>query len=215
MRCFSMNVGTLYPSKKLAPWLLLGVFAFICFASQREKSVTVDEFCHFPSGIYNIISLDWRMNRESPPLIKCILALTSIITKPNLNVKAFQRDPNPWSFGYDFMFRNPEKYQYIFGVGRCAVILLGCLAGLLLYKFAKDVYGHREGLFALFLYVFNPNVIAHSRLTTIDIGATCMILLSIYCFWRFLKYRDARSAIIAGIATISPASVVVKASLRH
>ena len=172
----------------------------MCFISQRGKSITVDEFCHLPSGIYNLVSLDWRMNRESPPLIKCVPALTSIITKPNLNIKGFQLDPNPWSFGYDFMFRNFEKYQHIFSLGRYVVILLGCLAGLFLYKFAKEVYGHRGGIFALFLYVFNPNIIAHSRLATIDIGATCMIFLSIYCFWRFLKHRDARSAIIAGIA---------------
>ena len=52
----------------------------------------------------------------------------------------------------------------------------------------------------MFLYVFNPNIIAHSRLTTIDIGATCMIFLSIYCFWKFLKQPDARAAIVAGIA---------------
>lgn len=140
------------------------------------------------------------MNHESPPLIKCIPALTSIITKPNINVKAFQSDPNPWSFGYDFMFRNSGKYQHIFSLGRYVVILLGCFGGLLLYKFANEIYGHSGGLFALFLYVFNPNIIAHARLTTIDIGATCMVFLGIYCFWRFLKQPEARSAIIAGIA---------------
>lgn len=200
MRRFSTSTEIPSPLKRLAPCLLLVVFAFICFVSQQEKSITVDEFHHFPSGIYNLLTLDWRMNRESPPLIKCIPALTSIITKPDVSIKQFRRHPNTWSFGYDFMFRNFEKYQHIFSLGRYVVILLGCLGGLLLYKFAKEVYGDRGGLFALFLYVFNPNIIAHSRLTTIDIGATYIVFLSVYCFWKFLKHSIALSAITAGTA---------------
>jgi len=183
---------------RLGPWFLLTIFALICYISQKEKSVTVDEFSHFPSGIYNLITLDFRMDRESPPLIKCFLALTAIITKPDINVKFFRQDPNTWTFGYDFMFRNNEKYKQIFRYGRCAAILLGCLGGFLLYQFAKEIYGYKGALMALFLYVFNPNVIAHSQLTTIDVGASCTIFLSIYCFWRFLKRGDGTSAFMAG-----------------
>ncbi len=183
---------------KLAPWLLLMLFALICYISQKGKSVTVDEICHFPSGIYNLVTSDWRMNCESPPLIKCFMSLTSVITKPDIEIKAFSDAPNTWSFGYDFMFRNFGKYQQIFSYGRCMVILLGCLGGWILYRFGIEIYGYRGGLFALFLYVFNPNIIAHSRLTTIDTGATCTILLSIYCFWKFAKRGNTISAIIAG-----------------
>jgi len=184
----------------MAPWFLLGGFAFICHLSQRDKSVTVDEFSHFPSGIYNIRTLDWRMDRESPSLIKCFPALTALIGKPEMNITHFKQNPNTWSFGYDFMFRNRERYHHIFQLARCAVILFGCLGGFLLYQFAKEIYGYRGGLFALFLYVFNPNIIAHSRLATIDAGATLTIFLSIYCLWKFLKQGDGTSAIIAGAA---------------
>ena len=186
--------------KQFAPWLFLIVFAALCYFSQDEKSVTVDEFCHFPSGIYNLITLDWRMDRESPPLVKCFPALTAIITQPDLNIRLFAKNPNPWTFGYDFMFRNMEEYQKIFKYGRCAVILLGCLGGFILFKFANELFGYKAGLLALFLYIFNPNIIAHSRLTTIDVGASCFILLSIYCFWLFLKKKDGRSTFIAGAA---------------
>ena len=184
--------------KKLGPWLLLVIFFSVCYFSQNEKSVTVDEFSHLPSGIYNLKTLDWRMDRESPPLIKCFPALTTIITKPDIDVKSFRLDPNPWTFGYDFMFRNKEKYKQIFKFGRCAVILLGCLGGFLLYQFAKEIYGYKGALLALFLYVFNPNIIAHSRLTTIDVGTSCTIFLSIYCFWKFLKRRNGLWCMAAG-----------------
>lgn len=186
--------------RKLAPLGLLTAFALICYVSQKGKAVTVDEFCHFPSGIYNLATLDWRMNRETPPLIKCLPSLTALITKPDIETKAMEVDPNAWSFGYSFMFRNFGEYQQIFSYGRCIVILLGCVGGWILYRFGREIYGYRGGLFALFLYVFNPNVIAHSGLTTIDAGAACAMLLSIYCFWRFVERMDGIRSVIAGLA---------------
>ena len=191
----------LRPSRvKLVPCLLLSVFALICYTSQREKSVTVDEFSHFPSGIYNLKTLDWRMDRESPPLVKCLPAITTIITKPLIDIKLFKNEPNIWSLGYNFMYRNWERYREIFRYGRCTIILLGCLMGWLLYRFGAELYGREGALLALFLYIFNPNIIAHSNLTTIDIGASCAIFFCVYSFWRHLKRRDSSSAILAGIA---------------
>lgn len=184
---------------KIAPWVLLAVFAFICYISQKEKSVTVDEFIYLPSGLYKLLTFDWRMDRENPPLILGFPALTTLISKPDIAIKPFVNNPNPYDLGYDFMFRNSEKYRQVFQLGRYAVILLAVLCGWLLYKFALEIYGFRGGLLALFLYVFNPNIIAHSRLTTIDMGATLTIFLSFYCFWKYLKKESWANAIIAGV----------------
>src|SRR4030042_142796 len=160
---------------KYARLILLTIFFITCYFSQNEKSVTVDEFSHFPSGIYNLLTLDWRMDHESPPLIKCLPAITSIITQPKIDIKLFEAEPNPWSLGYHFMYNNQSNYQDIFRYGRCVVILIGCWLGWLIYRFGTQLYGQVGGLLALFLYVFNPNIIAHSSLTTIDIGASCFI----------------------------------------
>ncbi|UCD31552.1 MAG: glycosyltransferase family 39 protein [Desulfobacterales bacterium] len=89
------------------------------------------------------------------------------------------------------MFRNMAGYREIFRYGRCVIILLGCFLGWLLFVFAKEIYGYEGALFGLFLYVLNPNIIAHSRLVTIDTGASCIIFLSLYCFWKFLKKGNA------------------------
>lgn len=186
--------------KKITPLLMLLIFVFLCFYNQTSQSVTVDEFHHFPSGIYNLMTLDWRMNNESPPLIKCFPALSVLISNPQIDLKSFEKSPNTWNMGYSFMSLNKERYRSIFQYGRCMTIILGCLLGWLLYIWAKDLYGCKGALFALFLYVFNPNIIAHSSLITIDIGASCMIFLSIYCFWKYLINRNLNSIMIAGLA---------------
>ncbi len=186
--------------KKIAPLFILLIFAVICFFSQASQSVTVDEFHHLPSGIYNLKTFDWRMNNESPPLIKCFPALSSLITKPKIDTESFYKSPNTWAMGYSFMYLNKDRYRSIFQYGRCMIILIGCVLGWLIYLWARELYGYKGALFSLFLYAFNPNIVAHSSLITIDIGASCFIFLSIYCFWRYLNNRSGHSIMIAGVA---------------
>lgn len=195
-----MKILESFYNSKWPPFFLLFIFAIISFSSQNNKSVTVDEFNHLPSGIYNIKTLDWRMNKESPPLIKSIAAFPAILAGSKLQADNFADDPNPWTLGYSFMYGNWEEYIGLFKYGRCAIIFMGCLLGYLIYRFASEIYGRAGGLFSLLLYVLNPNIIAHSSLVTIDIGASCAILLSIYCFWKYLKKRSPCSMFFAGVA---------------
>lgn len=185
-------------NKKIFPVLLLLVFFCICFFSQKHKSITVDEFNHFPAGIYNLVTFDWRMDCESPPFIKCLPSITALFSKPKIPAKSFADNPNPWAFGYDFMYRNFQSYISIIFWGRLVIISLACFGGWLLYKFSEDLFGSKTALFVLFLYVFNPNIIAHSRLTTIDVGAMVMFLWSVYAFWKFLIHRSIRESIVLG-----------------
>jgi 4-amino-4-deoxy-L-arabinose transferase-like glycosyltransferase len=97
------------------------------------------------------------------------------------------------------MYNNQNDYQNIFRYGRCVIILIGCWLGWFIYKFGAQLYGKAGGLLALFLYILNPNIIAHSGLTTIDIGTSCFIFISIYYYWKFFKKKDLPAAILSGV----------------
>lgn len=180
--------------------LLILVFAFLCILSQKHQAVTVDEFSHFPSGIYNLTTLDWRMDWRSPPLVKCWPAVTALLTKPAISVEPFAENPNTWQFGYDFMYKNYDRYVKLFSWARIAIIFFACLGGGLLFVFAKKMVGEKGALLALSIYVFNPNILAHSQLATIDIGATVVFTLAVFAFWQFLGRMTAKNAAIAGTA---------------
>jgi 4-amino-4-deoxy-L-arabinose transferase-like glycosyltransferase len=62
------------------------------------------------------------------------------------------------------------------------------------------LYGVLPGFLALVLFVFDPNIIAHSRLITTDIYATGMVALTIYTFWLFSKHRNWKFAILSATA---------------
>jgi hypothetical protein len=185
--------------KSLIPVLLVVAFVLLSFFSQTHKSVTVDEFCHFPSGIYHLQTADWRMNHESPPLIKCLMAIPAMFLHPVANVEAFSRDPNPWRFGYHFMFSNTGRYHRLVESARWVIILLSCLCATVIYLFSKELLGRQLASLAMLLYLFDPNIIAHSRLATIDIGATFFIFCSIVSFWYFLKKSDTATTVICGL----------------
>jgi hypothetical protein len=50
----------------------------------------------------------------------------------------------------------------------------------------------------LFLYVLDPNILAHSQLATTDLGVACLIFIATYYLWRFLRERRNRDLFLAG-----------------
>lgn len=82
---------------------------------------------------------------------------------------------------------------------RLATVLFSALVGVLVFRWARELYGEVPALFALFFYVFEPNITAHSQLITTDIYATGMALASLFTFWRFCLYRDWKHLFYFGL----------------
>ncbi|MFO7661959.1 MAG: glycosyltransferase family 39 protein [Chloroflexota bacterium] len=56
------------------------------------------------------------------------------------------------------------------------------------------------GLFALSLIAFDPNILAHMRLATTDLGLAATALLAGFMLWRFLRRPAWREVVMAGVA---------------
>ena len=54
-----------------------------------------------------------------------------------------------------------------------------------MFHWAKRLYGSLAALFALFLYTFEPSIIAHSHFVTTDIYAMGTMLFTVYALWHF------------------------------
>jgi ABC-type multidrug transport system fused ATPase/permease subunit len=76
-----------------------------------------------------------------------------------------------------------------FIVARMMTLLFSALVAFVIFIWARKMYGAAAGLAALALYVFNPNIIAHSQLVTTDIYAAGTILFAIYSLWKFARER--------------------------
>jgi len=182
--------------------ILLGIMSISCVLSMRLKSPTVDEFAHLPAGYYYWKTGDFSLYGKNPPLIRLLCALPLLSMDISIDTNASEAgagDWRPWVFGTHFMRKNAAAYSRIFFAGRIPVVILALILGIYVFRWARELYGLRGGLLSLLLYSFSPNILAHSRLATTDMGCTCFMFIAVYYYWRSIRNNGRWAWIGAGI----------------
>lgn len=188
---------------KLTPvliFVLLSILLIQAVLSMRVKSPTFDEPFHLIAGYIHLIKKDLDYKNNHPPLIRQLAALPLLF----LDLK-LPKDTDQWGedirqgYGKRFLYSPGNDADKIVFLGRLPIVFLSILLGLYVYIWTRDLYGQNAGLFSLFLYVFSPNIIAHSRLITTDLGSTCFIFIACYYFWKFLKEPSLSFMCLAGL----------------
>ena len=67
-----------------------------------------------------------------------------------------------------------DRYFELFRLGRMVMPLFSVLGGLIVFAWSRKLYGNGGGLLSLCLWVFCPNILAHARLITTDLGSTAV-----------------------------------------
>lgn len=184
--------------------LLLSFVLLVTVSSMKNDSLTMDELAHLPAGYSYLTQKDMRLNPEHPPLVKDFSAVPLLffggINFP-IDSDAWKTDVNgQWNFGNQFLFKygNPA-FDMIFWA-RIPMILLLLVAGFYIFKWARELFGNKAGLLALFIFSFCPTFLAHGRLVTTDVGAAVGVLVASYYYFKFLKSSTWKNLIIAGLA---------------
>ncbi|MEA2691286.1 MAG: hypothetical protein QOJ16_673, partial [Acidobacteriota bacterium] len=182
--------------------LLLAAFVVLSAHGLLWDTPTVDEFAHLPAGWYYWQTGNFALFPQNPPLVKLLSALPLFALHPAVDTAARVRNTGwyPWVFGTDFMERNRAIYDRVFLLGRLPIVLLGVLTGLLVYRWARELYGRGAGLAALTLFVFCPSIVAHAHLATVDLGAACFTVLALYRFDRYVRKPTGRRLVLCGLA---------------
>jgi hypothetical protein len=95
---------------------------------------------------------------------------------------------------------NHARYFELFRLARLVMPLFSVVGGLVVFGWSQRLYGFWGGLLSLALWVFCPNVLAHSRLITTDLASTAMGVAATYVFWCYLRMPSWRWAVAAGVA---------------
>ncbi len=168
--------------------LLLACFAQTAFAA-RHTSITLDAPLHITSGYACLVTGDYRLVEEHPPLLKMLQAAPLLLADPPL--------PDPrtvpgWADGDLIEVARHVAMPYrpiepLVHAARVPTMLVGVLLGALVTRWATDTAGAIGGILALFLYTFDPNILAHSAVAATDLGAAAAIFAALYTFWRWLR----------------------------
>ncbi|MDX1608376.1 MAG: glycosyltransferase family 39 protein, partial [Candidatus Spechtbacterales bacterium] len=207
MGYFNEKLPTELPKKLtatvLVAALLLGAMALLMLVESSEKSTIVDESPHIVAGYAYVVKQDYRLNPEHPPLIKMAAGLPLAFQDVKFieGRKSWEEDLNgQWTGGDEFLHWQGNNPRNIMFWSRLGPMVITLLLGVLIFVWTRKLYGNIAGIFALTLFTFSPNFLAHGPLVTTDVGAAFAFVFASYFFFKYLKNQTRKNLIWAGVA---------------
>lgn len=187
---------------------------FILFAqlltSAPLKSPTVDEPNHLTRGYVYLKTGKLRFTSTTghPPLFNLISALPLSLLSEEIGMP---QEYAGWEGGFvnayaiEFIFNNPVSLERLFFLGRLPTMFITLCLAALVARWAGELYGGWGSVISLILCTLDPNIVAHGRLVTTDIGVTFFFVLTVYVFEHSLRdsfsltSRTVLSLILTGV----------------
>lgn len=163
-----------------AVFILLFLIHSVLSVSQISK--TFDESTHYKFGL-NLLHGNAERPWESVMPISAWNALPRFISE----LEIFPNGPLRSSLG-------------TFLAARLMTIVFACGIAYLVFHFSRLLYGFIPALFSLFLFIFDPNILAHSQLVTTDIFVTGSLLLVVFSAWRYAQHRSWTNKILFALS---------------
>ena len=194
--------------------LVLSLAAFLAVSSMKMDSATDDEPAHIAAGYLKVKFGHFDFFDEQPPLINSLSGLPLASRTYGLPAGWDTPDANPWRVGQLFLYRSGNDADRIIFLARLPIVGLFLLLAVLVYRWALELTGNRfAAAMSFVLAAFCPNLIAHGKVATVDMGATFFCALSAYLFLRFLhrpsKWRAAFAGLGLGFAVLTKVSALI------
>ena len=158
---------------------MAGIFFFLAGAAAFLDSPTYDEARHLKYGARILNGDSDQYKTVYSPFASCV---------PFSGLNAIPKK----------LFSTPAPLDML--EGRFVTILFSVLVSSFIYRWSKELYGSWAARLSFFLYLFDPNILAHSHLVTTDIYALGMMLISLYFIWKFSKEPTPSRAFQAALA---------------
>ena len=172
-------------------WLAVGLAALFlgqALAGNQLKSLTFDEPSFIGAGYAVARWGDYEVFPQNPPLPQ-VLAAGAVLLSPS------DQDPGPhdgnWHEGTSpvrlgvalthLSGRRPFSTAFW---ARLPNILLGAFLVLLVFGWGRQLFGAVPALLAAALVAFSPNVLAHAKVATADVGCALGMLAAVAAFER-------------------------------
>lgn len=171
-----------FTQKKYQPIIVAIILIFFIsftYLSAQNQSLTYDEDQHYRYGL-QILNLDSTRFDDSKMPFSALNALPGKLATylPSGEIRTEMEEISS---------------------GRVFTMLFSLIPALVIFLWAKELYGFLSGLLSLILYTWDPNIIAHSQLVTTDIFAVGMIVLSTFILWRFSERRNWQHALVLAL----------------
>ncbi len=171
-------------------WLLIAavlLFFFLAVSSLVDDSPTMDEQNHLARGLAFLRTGDPRLSLEHPPLVNSLSALP-VLTLPDIRLPTDHpswNQPQGWyAFAEQLLWHYNHDVTRMIFLARLPIVFLTLGLALVGFHFARHLWGKTAAPIAFILILFDPNIMAHGRYSTTDIGGTVFVLLAAFFLWR-------------------------------
>jgi 4-amino-4-deoxy-L-arabinose transferase-like glycosyltransferase len=205
---------------EIACAVLLAAASLQMLAVVARKSITADEVVLIPAAYYHLAAGNFQLVNEHPPLVKILAGLPLLFIQPDeirperVNAPPYSPDAK-WAYQESFWELNPALFDSLSFWPRVPMVALACALGLLVFLFARELFGARAAVLAVALFSLEPTVLAHGRVVQTDVPAAFGYLLLFYALRRYheapRRRRAAWLGVAAGVAVLSKFSMLVAA----
>lgn len=192
--------------KRLALATVLGflmVFLGQGCAFINANSQTFDEAIHLGAGYSNLLTGDFRLNIEHPPLSKELAALPVFLRYrlPFNPDPELWKDAEGWRIGRDFLYKAEVPHDDILAIARMPNLVLGAVLVGLIAWWAYRLWGAGAAVVAAGAAALEPNLVAHASLVTPDLCITLFTFLTFYLLWEYIQAPSHKLLTAVGIST--------------
>jgi hypothetical protein len=181
-----------------------------------QENPTIDEVAHLPAGITYWQKGTFKLYPHNPPLVKLVAAWP--VSGPGTGMQdcyssIYWKTANKAGMAHLFAEENAGQYFELFTRARLLMPIFSVIGGLFVFLWSRHLYGAWGGLLSLAIWVLCPNILAHSRLITTDVGATALGFAATYLFWLYLQkptwLRASAAGVALGLAELSKYSMLL------
>ncbi len=182
--------------------LLLGCYFLQGLYSLPTTSKTYDEGIHLIGGFTFWTYQDFRLHPENGNLPQRWASLPMLL----MDAPDFPTDdrswryPDGWLAEQTYLYQMPTEPVWFLFLGRVMMLLATTAIGLMVYIYARRLFGIAGGFIALSVFAFHPETLAHGRLITSDMIGAGAYLLSLWGLGLLLVSASIGRILMLGIA---------------
>ena len=203
---------------------MLSAFMLVSLSLLSQKGLFIDDSMHIPAGYSYLLTHDYRLNQEHPPLIKLLSGLgiwklhpRFPFESPGWQQAATPGDPEDGMVKIEeaFFETNAKDFERIAFDGRLPMLVIPLLLLIAVWWFTRQLFGRVAALIAVFLLATEPNIIGNAIVVQNDVASALLLLLFVIALKSFVTAGSARAALLLGgalgFALVTKYSLVVLA----
>lgn len=196
-----------FPKASLAAGGLLFIHVLFSLHGISRLSPTWDEIAYPAAGLSQLKTGRLDLNTVNPFLSKLIYAVPLLLGDIRLpfDHPSWEKK-DEYRFGFQFTYRNAVPPARIVFLSRLPVVGLSALAALLIFMWARSLWGGAGGLAALGGYLSTPIFLSRAVVAQLEMPVYVFILAALWCHFRWFETESIRyfifSALLAGLALL-------------